>query len=210
MGEWRSGELAGLGRFHCTTCEYRVSLNATDEVPVCPRCYGTQFVRSSLFADPDTAAIAPTVPVGLRVPSWLEELRRDLNLPGQYVAYRTAHGECVAFRLRKPWTRIGRSVAAQIRFDDPTVSRRHALVVRQPNGFHILDDRSLNGVFVNGQRVDWRLLADEDEIVVGRHHLHFLEVRVAARLLPELNRRPQLHAGRAALGLPRETRRQAQ
>ena len=203
MGEWRSGELAGLGRFHCTTCEFRVSLNANDEVPVCPRCYGTQFVRSSLFADPDTAAIASTVPVGLGVPSWIEELRRNLTIPSQYIAHRTASGECVAFQLRKPWTRIGRSAAAQIRFDDPTVSRRHALIVRQPNGFHILDDRSLNGVFVNGQHVDWHPLTDEDEIVVGRRHLYFLDVRVAARLLPQRGARPQLHAGRAALRLPR-------
>ncbi len=45
-----------------------------------------------------------------------------------------------------------------MRFDDPTVSRRHALVVRQPDGVRVLDDRSLNGVFVNGERVEGRLL----------------------------------------------------
>ena len=39
----------------------------------------------------------------------------------------------------------------------------------------VLDDRSLNGVFVNGERVEWRVLADGDEIVVGRYRLHFLE-----------------------------------
>jgi hypothetical protein len=30
-------------------------------------------------------------------------------------------------------------------------------------------------VFVNGERVEWRVLADGDEIVVGRYRLHFLE-----------------------------------
>jgi pSer/pThr/pTyr-binding forkhead associated (FHA) protein len=39
----------------------------------------------------------------------------------------------------------------------------------------VLDDRSLNGVFVNGERVEWRVLSDGDEIVVGRYRLHFLE-----------------------------------
>jgi pSer/pThr/pTyr-binding forkhead associated (FHA) protein len=39
----------------------------------------------------------------------------------------------------------------------------------------VLDDRSLNGVFVNGERVEWRVLGDGDEIVVGRYRLHFLE-----------------------------------
>ena len=42
----------------------------------------------------------------------------------------------------------------------------------------MLDDRSLNGVFVNGERVEWSTLADDDEIVIGRHHLHFVDVPV--------------------------------
>ena len=77
--------------------------------------------------------------------------------------------------LAREWTRIGRSLAADVRFDDPTVSRRHALIVRQHDGVRVLDDRSLNGVFVNGQRVEWQVLHDGDEIVVGRYRLHFLE-----------------------------------
>ncbi len=56
------------------------------------------------------------------------------------------------------------------------MSRRHALIVRQPDGVRLLDDRSLNGVFVNGTRVDGRTLSDGDEIVVGRYHLLFLSV----------------------------------
>jgi pSer/pThr/pTyr-binding forkhead associated (FHA) protein len=61
-----------------------------------------------------------------------------------------------------------------VRFDDPTVSRRHALIVRQADGVRLLDDRSLNGVFVNGSRVDGQLLRDGDEIVVGRYRLLFV------------------------------------
>ena len=78
-------------------------------------------------------------------------------------------------QLAREWTRIGRSLAADVRFDDPTVSRRHALIVRQPDGVRVLDDRSLNGVFVNGERIEWRALRDGDELVVGRHHLHFID-----------------------------------
>ena len=33
-----------------------------------------------------------------------------------------------------------------------------------------------SGVFVNGERVEWSTLADGDEIVIGRHHLHFVDV----------------------------------
>ena len=82
----------------------------------------------------------------------------------------------VVVPLVREWTRIGRSLAADIRFDDPTVSRRHALIVRQPDGVRVLDDRSLNGVFVNGERVEWRTLEDGDEILDGRYRLSYLDV----------------------------------
>jgi pSer/pThr/pTyr-binding forkhead associated (FHA) protein len=114
--------------------------------------------------------------------AWLEDLREGLDEPGQYLAYRVAgeDDDVVAFHLQREWTRIGRSLAADVRFDDPTVSRRHALIVRQPDGLRVLDDRSLNGVFVNGERVEWSTLADGDEIVIGRHHLHFLDIPVVS------------------------------
>lgn len=110
--------------------------------------------------------------------NWIAELREGIDVAGQYLAYRGSDGHVVAFSLEREWTRIGRSLAADIRFDDPTVSRRHALIVRQPDGLRVVDDRSLNGVFVNGERVEWSALADGDEIVIGRHHLHFIDVPV--------------------------------
>ena len=55
------------------------------------------------------------------------------------------------------------------------MSRRHALIVRQADGVRVLDDRSLNGVFVNGERVEWSTLRDGDEILVGRHSLRFID-----------------------------------
>jgi pSer/pThr/pTyr-binding forkhead associated (FHA) protein len=56
--------------------------------------------------------------------------------------------------------------------------------VRQADGVRVLDDRSLNGVFVNGERVEWRVLSDGDEIVVGRYRLHFLEAVAEELRLP--------------------------
>ena len=40
----------------------------------------------------------------------------------------------------------------------------------------MLDDRSLNGVFVNGSRIEGKMLQDGDEILVGRYRLSFLSV----------------------------------
>ena len=74
----------------------------------------------------------------------------------------------------KDWTRIGRSLSADIRFDDPTVSRRHAMVHCQEGSARILDDRSLNGVFVNGERTDMTELEDGDELTIGQFRLYFM------------------------------------
>ena len=101
--------------------------------------------------------------------------REQIEQPGEYLCYEEG-GELRTVALTREWTRIGRSLAADVRFDDPTVSRRHALIVRQPDGVRVLDDRSLNGVFVNGARIEGKVLKDGDEIIVGRYRLSFLSV----------------------------------
>ena len=59
--------------------------------------------------------------------------------------------------------------------DDASVSRRHALVTRRGERTVILDDRSRNGVYVNGERVSEADLRDGDTIAVGRVQLRFVE-----------------------------------
>ncbi len=178
MKAWVSGSVAGTGTFRCTECDHAISLDAADELPPCPNCGGKEFVRASLFTTAMTSIVELTAPPEAGDQSWLAESRGGLDEPGQYLAYRTGTEDVTTWTLRREWTRIGRSLAADIRFDDPTVSRRHALIVRQPDGLRVLDDRSLNGVFVNGERIEWSMLADGDEIVIGRHHLHFVDVPV--------------------------------
>jgi len=181
MKAWTTGSVAGTGTFRCTECDFPVSLDAADELPACPNCGGTEFVRSSLFTTSQQAIV--DLGESSEDRTWLDELRAEIEQPGQYIAYRVG-SEVVTHQLSREWTRIGRSLAADIRFDDPTVSRRHALIVRQPDGLRVLDDRSLNGVFVNGERVEWSTLADGDEVVIGRHHLHFIEVPAVSGMRP--------------------------
>jgi hypothetical protein len=107
-------------------------------------------------------------------PGWVEDTRAGLNEPGKYLAYED-DGRHVVVAISREWTRIGRSLAADLRFDDATVSRRHALVVNQEEGVRVLDDRSLNGIFVNGRRVEWAPLTDGDEITIGRHTLFYVD-----------------------------------
>src|SRR5690242_5963977 len=176
MKAWMSGNVAGTGTFRCTDCDFPLSLDATDELPTCPNCGGTEFVRASLFTTAQNAVVE-ALPE-LEDQDWLSDLRAQLDEPGQYIAYRSGD-DVVSFALEREWTRIGRSLAADIRFDDPTVSRRHALLVSQADSVRVLDDRSLNGVYVNGHRVEWSALRDGDRITVGRHTLWFLDTAAA-------------------------------
>ena len=122
----------------------------------------------------ESVPVQPPAAVERERPVWLQDARDGLTQPGKYLAYEES-GHQVVSPLNQEWTRIGRSLAADIRFDDATVSRRHALVVSQAEGVRVLDDRSLNGVYVNGERVEWAPLKDGDEISIGRHSIFFLD-----------------------------------
>jgi pSer/pThr/pTyr-binding forkhead associated (FHA) protein len=154
-----------------------LTLTSLDALRDCPDCGGHDFVRASLFnaTPPASEDIATQDPGEPR--EWVARAKEELPGPGEYLLYEDEQST-KAVALTREWTRIGRSLAADVRFDDPTVSRRHALVVRQADGVRVLDDRSLNGVFVNGERIEWRALSDGDEIVVGRYRLTFVSVPV--------------------------------
>ena len=129
---------------------------------------------------PVTSEPEPAAPAR---PDWIDEARGNLAAPGKYLAYEDS-GRRIVVPVAREWTRIGRSLAADVRFDDSTVSRRHALIVSQADGVRVLDDRSLNGVYVNGRRVEWSPLTDGDEIVVGRHTIHFMDTAAGGAALP--------------------------
>lgn len=174
MESLTSGTLAGGGSFRCEDCGYVVTATSSTELPSCPSCGGSHFARASLYAAGRFRRAEDVEPTQEERDAFLHSARELVPEAGRYLAMDDGSGVRLV-RLQREWTRIGRSLAADVRFDDATVSRRHALVVRQPDGVRVLDDRSLNGVFVNGERVEWRTLRDGDEIVVGRHRLRYLE-----------------------------------
>jgi hypothetical protein len=181
MESLTAGTLAGKGSFRCEHCGYVLALTHEDAMPSCPSCGGERFGRASLFAAGSIVARAGGAGAADEddVRGLIESAGEQLDDAGQYLVYRDGDRTQVV-PIAREWTRIGRSLAADVRFDDPTVSRRHALIVRQADGVRVLDDRSLNGVFVNGERVEWRALRDGDEIVVGRYRLHFVEITAGA------------------------------
>ncbi len=70
-------------------------------------------------------------------------------------------------------TTVGRHPEADIFFDDVTVSRRHAEITRSETTFELVDQRSLNGTYVNGERVDRASLTNGAEVRVGTFRLNF-------------------------------------
>ena len=75
--------------------------------------------------------------------------------------------------LTKPVTTIGRHPDSDIFLDDITVSRRHAELHRTPNGFLVRDVGSLNGTYLNRERVDDSAVQNGDEVQVGKFKLLF-------------------------------------
>src|SRR3954469_19171687 len=140
MESLTSGTLAGTGSFRCESCGYVVSLAAADALPPCPSCGGEAFRRASLFDSRFRRDGADAESV--EVQAALAEAAADIAEPGDYLLYEEG-GHAKVATLERDWTRISRSRAADVRLADPTISRRHALIVRGPDGVRVLDARSL-------------------------------------------------------------------
>jgi pSer/pThr/pTyr-binding forkhead associated (FHA) protein len=137
-------------------------------------------IRGVTVAEPIRVSEAPTEDTGAlpRVPD-RERRRATATLkqlaPGRYLAIEDA-GEVVLLPLTAEVIHLGRSQSADIVLDDPSVSRRHAVVAERAGRTVVLDNRSLNGVVVNGARVGEAILSDGDTILLGRVVLRYHEV----------------------------------
>jgi pSer/pThr/pTyr-binding forkhead associated (FHA) protein len=81
------------------------------------------------------------------------------------------------FLLDSDLTTVGRHPDSDIFLDDVTVSRRHAEFYRDQGGFTVRDVGSLNGTYVNRDRIEETDLYDGDEVQVGKFRLTFLVSR---------------------------------
>jgi len=131
------------------------------------------------IANPQLQAEAPTQETGTlpKVPN--RERRRAARTmprlaPGRYVAIEDG-ADVVLIAVDRNLMHIGRSPASDIVLDDSSVSRRHALIGRRRERTMIFDDRSRNGVHVNGERVSEAELRDGDSIVCGHVKMHYIE-----------------------------------
>src|SRR3954471_1719051 len=130
-------------------------------------------------------SVAPPIEVptqaGVPLPRTNERERRRAAITapqlrsGRYLAIEDA-GEVVVIEVGEETVHLGRSTAADVMLEHMSVSRRHAVVARRGDEHVILDDRSLNGVVVNGVRVREAVLRHGDEIRLGDVAIRFLDV----------------------------------
>ena len=105
--------------------------------------------------------------------------RRAFTVPrlstGRYLAVEDGE-ELVVIDIGSKPLHLGRSPTADVMLEHLSVSRRHAVVATRGDVVVVLDDRSLNGVVVNGERVGEAVLAHGDEIRLGDVSIRFLDI----------------------------------
>ena len=90
------------------------------------------------------------------------------------LVWRPRLGEDQNYVLDRRLTKLGRHDENDVVLAGPTVSARHATVRVEPVGVVLEDEGSLNGTFVNGERIEQRLLEEGDRIQIGPHLLLFV------------------------------------
>jgi hypothetical protein len=149
-------ELAAMVREHAEEQGYAfigpvsVAFERDDDLPT-----GRFQVRSAAVAGATANESATQVPAG-----------SGTALPWVEVGSTT-------YALSRPVTRIGRGAEADLRIDDPGISREHAELRRSGGDVTIVDLGSTNGIVVNGRRVDQERLRDGAEVRLGSTTLTF-------------------------------------
>jgi pSer/pThr/pTyr-binding forkhead associated (FHA) protein len=88
--------------------------------------------------------------------------------PGASVRVVRGFYEGLELPIDRHWMVIGRGRSADIVIADPTISRAHAAIGCDGEGFFVQDMGSTNGTRVNGERAVRTRLADRDEVLLGK------------------------------------------
>ncbi len=169
----------------CTAC----GRQNPDDARFCSQC-GTRLVTPDAGPDAQpsplgTESIDPTATVQFGVGAEkVDTSDRSLNpvdaaavdaLPvgSALLVVQKGPGAGSRFLLDQDVVNAGRHPDSEIFLDDVTVSRRHAVFNRSPEGFAVSDVGSLNGTYVNRDRIEKVLLKDSDEVQIGKYRLVF-------------------------------------
>jgi hypothetical protein len=152
-----------MSHIYCPECGFQNPESAN----FCARC------GSALVKEPVGDATQTFSPEDIEESGEHED---ELGLDGPALVVRSGGGRSgETFRPGGERTVIGRSPDCEIFLDDVTVSRKHALLVRDGTSFRIEDQGSLNGTFLNKKRIDSAPLENGDELQIGKYRLTFLQ-----------------------------------
>jgi hypothetical protein len=104
----------------------------------------------------------------LELPEELGAVLAELPVGAGLVVVRRGPNAGSRFLLDRDTTTVGRHPDSDIFLDDITVSRRHAVIRRDDGAYEISDAGSLNGTYVNHERVESAPVRHLDELQVGR------------------------------------------
>jgi hypothetical protein len=149
---------------HCPECGFTNSEGAN----YCQRC-------GAFLAQPEPGAAATTATYKVGETGDLEELELGEAVSGGAALVIRAGGGRAgeSFPLQGGRLTIGRRPDSDVFLDDVTVSRDHAILVRRGGDYYLDDCGSLNGTYVNRQRIDSHRLTDGDEVQVGKYKLAY-------------------------------------
>lgn len=147
---------------YCTKCGHRNPADAR----FCARC-GTALQDETTVG---YSAHEAEEDVGAEEALAVEELARGQAL----LVVRRGPNAGSRYLIDQDLTTAGRSPDSDIFLDDITVSRRHAEIRRREGRFVIRDVGSLNGTYVNRERVEETALTSGDELQIGKFRLTFL------------------------------------
>ena len=152
----------------CNNCGHR----NPDGASFCSSC------GAALTATPDTTvAFVPDEAPSEFADEELAIALGELEEGAGVLVVRRGADAGATFVLAGEVTHAGRHPDSEIFLDDITVSRRHAEFVREDFGYRVKDVGSLNGTYVNRERIDDAMLSSGDEVQIGKFKLVFLTAR---------------------------------
>ena len=133
-------------------------------------------VRSVVDASPESAIDALLASMDSQSSQAIQAII-DGNGDRSMVVIHRGPSKGARFLIAESNCSIGRSPESAIFLDDVTVSRAHAQISKNSEGFELLDLGSLNGTYVNNGSVKSVQLKTGDEIQVGKFHLIFIQAK---------------------------------
>jgi pSer/pThr/pTyr-binding forkhead associated (FHA) protein len=154
---------------------------------ICPACGNQNPADARFCSQCGTALVAPAAPSDSTATIQIADPRADTServlspvdaaavdgLPqgSALLVVQRGPGSGSRFLLDKDTVHAGRHPDSEIFLDDVTVSRRHAEFKRSGGGFTVADVGSLNGTYVNRDRIEKVELNDGDEVQIGKYRL---------------------------------------